>query len=57
MGEEFAVRRDYYLSCRTVKAKFIDKGFQVLYDGCDYWTYSPDSLVDLLTGKAVIVDE
>lgn len=57
LDEEFRVRRCYYLSCCTVKAKFIDKGFQVLYEGCDYWTYSPDSLVDLLIGRAVIVGE
>jgi hypothetical protein len=57
MGEEFRMRRNYYLSCSTVRAKFIDKGFQVLYDGSDYWQYRPESLVDLITGKAVIVDE
>jgi hypothetical protein len=60
LGEEFTVNRNYYLSCSTVRAKFIDKGFQVLYvskKGRDYWTYNPDSLVDLLIGKAVIVDD
>ena len=57
LGEEFKVRRKYYLSCSTVKARFIDKGFQVLYDGSDYWTFNFERLVDLLTGEAVIIDE
>lgn len=55
LGEEFRVRRNYYLSCITVKAKFIDKGFQVFYEGSDYWQYCSEGLVDLLIGKAVIV--
>ena len=57
LGEVFRVRRNYYLSCSTVKAKFIDTGFQVFYEGNDYWEYRSDRLVDLLAGRAEIVEE
>lgn len=57
LGDEFRVKRNYYLSCNTVKARFIDEGFQILWDGNDYWTYHPESLVALLTGRAAIVDD
>lgn len=57
LDEEFRIRKNCYISCSTVKARFMDKGFQILYDGCDYWTYNPERLSELITGEAVIVDE
>lgn len=53
LGEEFYIRNenDKFI------AKFTELNFRIKYCEADHWRWDNDLLADLLTGRAVIVDE
>ena len=53
LGEEFEIKNeeDKFI------VKFTEINFRVKYCEADCWRWDNDLLADLLTGKAVIVDE